>query len=477
MCMKKILFLSLFFLPAVKIAAQECRPAESLPARYTQEEKLYALSLLWSELKYNFVHVDRIGFDMDSLYRSYIPPVLRTENDVEYFDLMKRFVAHFDDGHTDIGDTSYRDSDVYDYLPVLFEEQNGRIYISRLWESSGLDSLALGAELIRIEGKPTQEYAAEHYFPYIAHGSARKKLSIAVSGMGMGMGQPGSMFCGRLKFRDGREADVRIARNFVANDRQGGNGRMWWWQGFRKRRSDRVTLEWLDGGIAWMDFRSFSMNSIPKIDTMMQQIRERAAGLIVDLRFCPRGSSPVVDHLLQYLVRSEYYLAGHCQTRISSGYRRAQGNWSREHEDFLLDRALETHPADTVWVDRDKALSCPVIILIDKFTASAAETFLVQLYEIPGRPRLLGRQTEGSTGAPLVVDLPHDAWARICTVRHLFPVSHEKFDGMGIMPDEIIEPTLDDFIGGYDRVLERAVELLRDHANASGPHDGCSKQD
>lgn len=133
--------------------------------------------------------------------------------------------------------------------------------------------------------------------------------------------------------------------------------------------------------------------------------------------------------------------------------------------------------ADTVRIDRGKALACPVIILIDKLTASAAETFLVQLYEIPDRPMLLGRQTEGSTGAPLVVDLPHDAWVRICTLRHLFPRSHEKFDGTGIMPDEVIEPTLDDFIGGYDRVLERATELLRDHENASGLHNGCSKQD
>ena len=476
MCMKKILFLYLFFLPAAKIAAQECRPAESLPALYTQEEKIYALSLLWSELKYNFVHVDRIGFDMDSLYRSYIPPVLSSRNDVEFFELLKRLIARFDDGHTQLGDLTYKESDVYDYVPLILEEQNGRVYVSRLWESSGLDSLALGAELIRIEGKPTQEYAAEHYFPYIAHGSARTKLSIAASDY-MGMGQPGSMFCGRLKFRDGGEADIRIVQNFVANDRQGRNGRMWWWQGFRKRRSAPVTLEWLDGGIAWMDFRSFSMNSIPKIDTMMQQIRERAAGLIVDLRFCSGGSSPVGDHLLQYLGRSEYYLAGHCQTRISSGYRRAQGNWRPEHEDFFLDRALETYPADTIRVDRDKVFPGPVVILIDKFTASAAETFLVQLYEITGRPMLLGRPTEGSTGSPLVVDLPHDVWARICTLRHLFPVSHEKFDGDGIAPDEIIEPVPDDFICGYDRVLERAVELLRDHANASGPHNGCPKQD
>lgn len=254
--------------------------------------------------------MDRIGFDMDSLYRSYIPSILRTENDVEYFDLMKRFVAHFDDGHTDIGDTSYKESDVDDYVPVLFEEQNGCIYLSRLWESSGLDLLALGAELIRIEGRPTTEYATEHYFPYIAHGSARTKLSIAARDY-IGRGLPGSIFRGRLRFRDGREADIRISCNYVSKQRQDGNGRMWWWQGFRKRRSAPVTLEWLDNGIAWMDFRSFSMNSIPEIDTMQQQIRERAAGLIVDLRFCPGGSSPVGDHLLQYIVRSEYYLAGH----------------------------------------------------------------------------------------------------------------------------------------------------------------------
>lgn len=455
-----LLVLSAIFSAQASNRSTDLFPDKTFPDQYTPEDKIYAFSTVWSELKYNFVHIDRIGFDPDSLYRSFIPRVLQTANDVEFFELLNKFIARFNDGHTTVGGYSYRWNDVYDYAPMLFEELDGRFYVSRLWESSGLDSLALGAELILIEDVPAQEYVKDHYLSSIAHGSMQAKLSVAASGF-IGTGVPGSYFQGILKLRDGMQTSFKLCNNYNQLDKDKKNGRMWYWKGIRKPRRSDVTLEWLDDEIAWMDFRSFNIESIPLIDKLMEQVRHQATGLIIDLRNCPGGASPVGDYLLKYIVDADYFLSGASQTRVANGYKRSQGNWRPEYEDFYMDRAYETIPADTIRIERSEVLKCPVVILVDKYTASAAETFLIQLKDIPERPKIIGRKTEGSTGAPLVIDLPYGAWVKICTLRHIFPISGESFDNQGIYPDEIVTPTVDDYLSGYDAAMKSALRAVK----------------
>lgn len=328
--------------------------------KYTLEEKIYAFSTVWSELKYNFVHLDRIAFNVDSLYQSYLPQVEKTRNDVEFFDLLNRFMARFDDGHTAVCEYPYKWGDVYDFAPMLFEELGGRLYVSRLWESSGMDSLALGAELIRIEDIPTREYVEQHYLPLIAHGSMQAKLSVAASNY-IGAGQPNSRFRGALKLQDGTEVAFKIRNNYNRLKEHNQLGKMWFWKGNRMSKQAPVTLMWSEDDIAWLDFRSFNMEDIPRIDTLMEQIRPRAKGLIIDLRYCPGGSSPVGDHLLKYIVKADYCLCGASETRIANGYGRSQGNWQPQYEDFYKDRAYETMAPDTLRIDRSQVVSCPFV--------------------------------------------------------------------------------------------------------------------
>ena len=68
----------------------------------TVEDKVYALSLLWSEIKYNFVHIDQVNFDIDSLYRATMRRVLKTENDQDFYKEIDRFLVKFKDGHTEL---------------------------------------------------------------------------------------------------------------------------------------------------------------------------------------------------------------------------------------------------------------------------------------------------------------------------------------------------------------------------------------
>jgi hypothetical protein len=75
---------------------------------------------------------------------------------------------------------------------------------------------------------------------------------------------------------------------------------------------------------------------------------------------------------------------------------------------------------------------------------------------------LIGEATAGSTGQPLVFELPSKlGWAAITAKRDELP-DGKKFVGTGIQPDVSVRMTLNDFRKGRDPVLERALQHLSD---------------
>jgi C-terminal processing protease CtpA/Prc len=99
--------------------------------------------------------------------------------------------------------------------------------------------------------------------------------------------------------------------------------------------------------------------------------------------------------------------------------------------------------------------------LINENCASACEDFLVDIYEVPDRPLIIGTETAGTTGAPLVINLPNEGMARICTLRITYPYSGKPFVEKGVSPDIAVRNSLDDDLSGYDRALETAIKHIR----------------
>lgn len=431
--------------------------------RFTRDEKIEALSRVWSEIKYNFAFIDEIDFDMDSLYRATLPRVIASKNDVEFMNELRHFMVRFEDGHTNVGYPSYNWSWFYDFAPVRFEEINGRYWLGYLSEDSGLDSLALGAELVEIDGEPTKSYVHKNYYPLITGSTDRVKADIATSNY-IGTGLIGSRFRGKLRLSNGCEVNFSMRCNEMQRNRRNPNRtlREWEWTDWRRYNANKniACSALAEGRIARLDIIEFDEDDIPQLETMLDSLRERAKGLVIDLRYCRGGSSLVGNVLLSRIINADSVCINKAMTRRNIGYGRAQGNWQPQYEDYYLDRAFDTLPCETLHIDSSKLLRMPIVILTGKRTVSAAETFLIQLYELPGRPKIIGQRTRRTTGSPLIIDLPHDAWVRICTLKHLYPISGKPFGKEGIIPDEEIGLTVEDFLNGRDRVMERAISII-----------------
>jgi C-terminal processing protease CtpA/Prc len=103
----------------------------------------------------------------------------------------------------------------------------------------------------------------------------------------------------------------------------------------------------------------------------------------------------------------------------------------------------------------------PTVVLTNSNTASAAEDFLIYLYNAKNITRV-GDNTNGSTGQPLQIELPGNGTAWICTKKVNLP-DGEEFIGIGIKPQIVVKQTLNDILypSRYDTQLSEALNFLQ----------------
>jgi carboxyl-terminal processing protease len=424
-----------------------------LPKKITNTEKVYWLGQIWSEIKYNFVNIDRIKFDLDSLYKSYIPLILSTKNDYEYYKTLKQFTANMHDGHTQVWGNF---SSYLDYEPIVFKDFSKKVYAVLIPKTPGMDSTWLGAELIEIEGIPTAQFLESKIFPYISASTEQSLWMQGVSNLQSDLRS--KPFKGSIRKSDGTILKLDLQRNGEATR----SLKQEYWGPKSTYSRDMVEMKWLPQDIALINFNSFRSNeAINEFDKVLSQL-DKAKGVIIDLRRNGGGITDVAWHLQKCLSKEDHFLSFGSETRINDGYGKSQGNYREEYKIFFLNKAYRYDKPEIVVVsDTIKRIKCPVVILFGRYTFSAAEDFLVNIYEVPGRPILIGEETGGSSGAPLVIPgLPGDIGARICTLRECYPISGKPFVNSGVRPDIEVKQTIEDYLNGKDVVLDKAIQVL-----------------
>lgn len=452
---KLILSIILILILNTNLNAQQLN--EDLKSVNTLEEKIYGLSLLWSEIKYNFVNIDRLSFDVDSLYRETMQRVLATRNDLEYYNELEKFLVKFDDAHTELFDRPEFGDEDTDYPKYATKLIGDKFYFTAYRVCKDADPRLLGAEIIEVEGLSSMEYVMKYVMPKISASTSRYRKVLA--GTILLNGKANTYIKGKARLQNGEVIQFNIIRNGETTRTPEDKS---FPEMVNRRNDKKVYYEWKDS-VAIMTINSFYPESVGNhIDSVMNVINaNKPTGLIIDLRSNGGGSTDVANRLQMHLTNADSILSFGAQTRTNLGYGRAQGNYRKEYEDYFTYKSYKTYPAEII--ERDKSIvpvQCPVAILIGPYSFSACEDFLINIYEMPNRPILIGEETAGSTGAPLVIYLPHEALARICTIRALYPYSMKPFVGQGIIPDIKVESSIDDCLNRMDPVMQKALDYF-----------------
>ncbi|MHC4340160.1 MAG: S41 family peptidase, partial [Planctomycetota bacterium] len=103
----------------------------------------------------------------------------------------------------------------------------------------------------------------------------------------------------------------------------------------------------------------------------------------------------------------------------------------------------------------------PVVVLMDAQCFSATDIFLAAFKGVPG-VTLLGVPSGGGSGRSRKVTLPRSGVRLRVSSMASFQPDGQLYDGNGVQPDVVVQPTPEDWIGRSDSMLDAAVARIRE---------------
>ena len=397
------------------------------------------------------------------MYRSMLEKVTKTENDYEYFRLLQRFCAFLGDGHTNVYFPQSIDTLMYNTMfgdyRFFVENIDDKAVIARV-NVSKKEEIPVGSEIIEVNGLPTAEHLAKNVLPYISSSTEYVLKDNGIRNLLRGL--KGSKFDIVIKTPEGEKRSFSLthSRSTELDVHPPFENRNW------------LDFKWLDEEIAYVSLNSFGNRIIDSL--FIEQLPElrKAKAMVLDLRYNGGGSTSIGREILQYLTEEKVMYGSRTASRNHIPSYKAWGKWVNVEDtvqntwatrSYLHHRGLATYEfeyePDSNYVS-DPKIIIPTAVLIGHNTASAAEDFLIYADKLPHFTKI-GDNTYGSTGQPLMFDLPGGGSARVCTKKDTYPDGKE-FVGYGIEPDIRVVPTVRDFIENKDPVLDRAVAFLRE---------------
>lgn len=454
--MYRHLLLLLVFLMAGRAQAQ-------MPATLTADQKLYGLSLFWREATYNFAYFHQSpNLNWDSAYQAFIPRVLATDNDYTYYRELQRFCALLKDGHTNVYfpqavDQQLMGNSFHPYR-FLLKEFEGKAYVTNATAAT-VDQIPLGSEVVAVNDLPTELWLVREVLPFIASSTSYILHEQAIGTMLRG--PVGGQIKITIRTPSGEERNLTLTRARSTND---------WVKPMPDFKA--VELHWPQPGIAQLVLNTFDDPAVDSLFKALLPDLRKSQAVIIDIRNNGGGSTSIGSGVLKYFIDRDTLLGSRWSTPEHRAAYKAWGNWVTAQDtlgdDWAKDayeyaRGLKWFVGDLHTVVNDvppgERLTQPLAVLIDHPTASAAEDFLIFMDGLK-RGLVFGRPTYGSTGQPLMLQMPGGGSARICTKRDTYPDGRE-FVGYGIQPDVLIEPTIHDYLTGHDPVLAQALAHLR----------------
>lgn len=398
------------------------------------ELRLLGLSRLWAEAKRNFVFMDRVKLNWDSLYVANIPLMVDAQDRNECFRILQRMAAQLGDGHTYVYTGNSQQSAV-PFSTVLIDN---RVYVDEV-QSSFLSKRGIrrGMELVSINGEPSLDYGRKHIMPYVSSSTPQWTLHETYEGHALCVATEGDTL--NLVFTSANSQPLELLYVMGSGD----------WD--LQVSQPTLSFELKKGNIGYLRIKDFMASDIKQVfDRLYPQILKTTA-LVIDIRNNPGGNSGNADYMLRHLSGDSIKT----DSWRSPMYIPAYASWSMK-QPWYESKSEYMSPV------KGKAIyEKPIIVLVNQGTFSAAEDFCSVFIGMK-RGKLMGTMTGGSTGNGVRVELiPGHSYANICSKHDVMPDGTE-FVGIGIRPDVEVKETYQSYFRGQeDAAIKEALQYLR----------------
>ncbi len=163
-------------------------------------------------------------------------------------------------------------------------------------------------------------------------------------------------------------------------------------------------------------------------------------GLILDLRDNGGGEDEAGRLITSYFTDAETH---YMKVRYKEGL---------GEDDFS--EVFEWHIAQ----GRETLYTKPLVMLTNRYTISAGETFGFALKTLPQLMHV-GDTTTGAFSDTVERELPN-RWLYRVPVAEVLDGAGVSWEGLGLIPDQVVKNTIADLEAGNDKMLEAAVAVL-----------------
>lgn len=390
--------------------------------------RLLGLFRLWSVVDRFYPFKDRLG-DWRAVLAEHIPRFEGASNGEDYARAVLEVLARLEDGHAIAGGGPAWDVLGPRILPLELRSIEGRFVVTGKMEALPQDSpIAIGDEIVSIDGELLEQRVRRLWKSYGGSNEAARTASVlfqAVRGPRDSVAELG------VRGADGAVRTVKVPR--IRNSHIVRKGEIW-----------RV----LDGNIGYVDLTRLT---VEQVDAMFNALNGTDA-IVFDMRGYPSGTG--------------WSIAPRLNTRhVATGaiFQRPQLTPSEDYEETQT-----TYSFAQALPKTDQAIySGPTVMLIDERTLSQAE-WTGLLFEAVNGTRFIGSNSAGMVGDKTYLVLPGGIEVTFTghDVRH---ADGRPVQGIGLVPDVRVEPTLAGIRAGRDEVLERALAHLRSAGRANEP--------
>ncbi len=428
-------------------------------------DRIADLSMIWKQASQVFPYFDRNPIDWDGKYREYLAKVLAAETDTEFHLVLAEFINLLGDGHTDYWFPKALQDEI-GYLPFLLRfVQDGYCIIT----NTPVYQDFYGAQVVSINGTPFSDLIREvscysyHVGNFVSRINQLLPFLLKRKGNTVETTSGSFMFDLCPSAPEGlkpRALDLPVS--------------------YQRLESEKLDIRMYDDGILYVKLDDFLYSKVAdEVRTAMEQTAG-IRGLILDLRE-DRGGMTIYGVKLAELLISGTFHACQKRTRSATGSELASASqiarWSKEaiEEHIAAGYATREEMEETVSFinrthydryantygseDHTALFSGPCLILTSRYTASAAEDF-VAMFRTSQRATIVGTETSGTTGTPLVQSLLCGGWCRVVSIGYQM-MDGTEFIGCGIKPDIFCEVSAEELRRGYDTVLEKGLSILK----------------
>jgi C-terminal processing protease CtpA/Prc len=386
------------------------------------EARLLGLFKLWNAIRYFYPFPEMIEGDWVDILEEFIPRIEAAGNRTAYYHELQHMLARTNDGHAILNagyPAPYKPP--IEVLPI--EGKPVIVSINRDADTgSDLSGLGVGMVITEIDGRPVQELIEER-LQWLPASTDHHRLHRA---------------CGQL-LTGTRNSSATVA----AVDSLHGEERLEF-SLVRDTVSSPVELlpEWLASNVVLV--RPFQMDR----DLFMERIDHlrSAEGLILDMRKSGHPDSVSVPMLIDFLSDDEPWIADQQYTPVVSTPDLAKGGWSSATH-YRAPGSLDPY-------------SGSVVILTNAFPVSSGETMLFYL-QGQSNINIVGEPTAGTTGGVTFVEVIDSVVASFTGMKVLHG-DGSPFQGIGIIPDVEVHPTIQGIREGRDEILEKGLEVLQE---------------